>query len=283
MQQQTHIISLGAGVQSSTMALMAAHGEITPMPVAAIFADTGNEPASVYRWLKWLTTQLPFPVNRVYKKSRDGRRLSLAAASLEMKKTPDGRLFSQTNIPFFTKNHDGSQGKIVFRGCTRDFKLSPLQIAQRVLGEIKRGQKSVGVISWIGISLDEAVYRMKESREAWAENRFPLVEMRISRMDCLRWMESRGYPRPPRSACVFCPFRNDVEWRRLQVEEPAEFHKAVIFERKLQAAKSKSTNFRTTPFLHRSLKPLDQIDFRNAEEMGQLNFFANECEGMCGV
>jgi hypothetical protein len=27
-----HYISLGAGVQSSTMALMAAHGEITPMP-----------------------------------------------------------------------------------------------------------------------------------------------------------------------------------------------------------------------------------------------------------
>lgn len=27
-----HVISLGAGVQSSTMALMAAHGEIEPMP-----------------------------------------------------------------------------------------------------------------------------------------------------------------------------------------------------------------------------------------------------------
>ena len=32
----THIISLGAGVQSSTMALMAACGELMPMPVAAI-------------------------------------------------------------------------------------------------------------------------------------------------------------------------------------------------------------------------------------------------------
>ena len=41
-----HIISLGAGVQSSTMALMAAHGLITPHPVAAIFADTQDEPAT---------------------------------------------------------------------------------------------------------------------------------------------------------------------------------------------------------------------------------------------
>lgn len=42
-----HGISLGAGVQSSTMALMAAHGELTPMPDAAIFADTQDEPAKV--------------------------------------------------------------------------------------------------------------------------------------------------------------------------------------------------------------------------------------------
>ena len=39
-----NIISLGAGVQSSTMALMATYGEITPMPDAAIFADTQWEP-----------------------------------------------------------------------------------------------------------------------------------------------------------------------------------------------------------------------------------------------
>jgi len=60
-----NVISLGAGVQSSTIALMAAHGEIAPMPDAAIFADTQAEPVSVYRWLDWLETQLQFPVHRV--------------------------------------------------------------------------------------------------------------------------------------------------------------------------------------------------------------------------
>ena len=62
-----HFISLGAGVQSSAMAFMAAHGEITPMPEAAIFADTQAEPQSVYDWLDWLEKQLPFPVYRVTK------------------------------------------------------------------------------------------------------------------------------------------------------------------------------------------------------------------------
>ena len=35
--------------------------------------------------------------------------------------------------------------------------------------------------------------------------------------------------------------------------------------------------------MHRSLKPLRDVDFRTMEEMGQLNFFTDECEGMCGV
>lgn len=49
------ILSLGAGVQSSALALMAKHGEISgDMPVAAIFADTKAEPRRVYEWLNWL-------------------------------------------------------------------------------------------------------------------------------------------------------------------------------------------------------------------------------------
>lgn len=56
-----HIISLGAGVQSSTLALMAAHGEITPLPSAAIFADTQAEPADVYKWLELVRDKAAVP------------------------------------------------------------------------------------------------------------------------------------------------------------------------------------------------------------------------------
>ena len=60
------VISLGAGVQSSVMALKAACGELTPMPELAIFADTQYEPSAVYEHLAWLETQLPFPVQRSF-------------------------------------------------------------------------------------------------------------------------------------------------------------------------------------------------------------------------
>lgn len=58
MNNPIHILSLGAGVQSSCIALMATAGLITPMPEAAIFADTQSEPQDVYDYLKYLTPLL---------------------------------------------------------------------------------------------------------------------------------------------------------------------------------------------------------------------------------
>lgn len=59
-QRTWDILSLGAGVQSSTLALMAARGEVPGFPKldCAIFADTQDEPASVYRWLEWLIFEI---------------------------------------------------------------------------------------------------------------------------------------------------------------------------------------------------------------------------------
>ena len=46
MKPNLRILSLGAGVQSSTLALKIKHGEI-PMVDAAIFADVKGEPKNV--------------------------------------------------------------------------------------------------------------------------------------------------------------------------------------------------------------------------------------------
>lgn len=153
----------------------------------------------------------------------------------------------------------------------------------RKLAGIKRGQNTITVMQWIGISLDE-IYRMKESREPWQENRWPLIDARMNRQDCLRWMESHGHPRPPRSACVFCPFHNNAEWAKLKRDEPAEFERAAKFERAVKESDGKkNASINSTLFLHRSCKPLSEVDFSTEEDRGQLNMFVNECEGMCGV
>lgn len=269
-----HIISLGAGVQSSTMALMAAKGQITPMPDCAVFADTQAEPAAVYQWLGWLETQLPFPVKRVSAGS-----LVQDVLTLRLRKDNKG-FYVHSGIPAFVKNPDGSDG-IIPRQCTTNFKIEPLRKACRKIAKVPRGCKDVRVIQWIGISLDE-VSRMKESREPWQQNRFPLIDLRMSRHDCLRWMEANKFPTPPRSACFFCPYKSNAEWRRLKASEPGLFDRAVLFERGFQKIK-KISGVNGELYLHDSRRPLDQVDLSTEEEKGQVNMFNNECEGMCGL
>lgn len=274
MSEPIHIISLGAGVQSSTMALMAAVGEITPMPVAAIFADTQAEPASVYKWLDWLEAKLPFPVYRV----TQGNGLAEDALRVRERRDKTGH-WVPSGVPHYSVNADGSHGHGP-RQCTQDFKIAP------IMREARRLMKEAGakkLVQWIGISLDEW-HRGKPSRVRYATNIFPLIERKISRHGCILWIERNGFPMPPRSACVFCPYHSDAEWRRLRDDEPKEFAKAVDFERRYSAAKIQTVSRKGfVPFLHSSRVPLDQVDFSTDEDHGQQVMFGSECEGVCGV
>lgn len=267
-----HVISLGAGVQSSCLSLMAAEGLVTPMPVAAIFADTQAEPASVYEWLAWLEKQLPYPVIRVTKGN-----LTEMALRIRDKRDGSGQ-WAKSVLPTFIANPDGSRG-LLQRQCTYDYKV--LQLVKKAL-ELMREHKTHAVTQWIGISLDEA-HRMKQSRDERITHRWPLIEMEMKRHQCLDWMKAHGYPKPPRSACVYCPYHSDAEWRRLRDEEPEEWKRAVKFERDLQAVKAQTDNMRGIPYLHASLVPLEQVNLTTDIENGQGILWGNECEGMCGV
>lgn len=260
-----HVISLGAGVQSSTMALMAAHGEITPMPDAAIFADTQSEPASVYRWLDWLETQLPFPVHRVTAGN-------LGSVAVMVRTSKNGNRYTAAQPPAWAINTSGKPSPIM-RQCTQHFKINVIQ------REIRRLAGKKDVQQWIGISLDEA-HRMKPSRNDRVVNRWPLIEMRMKRHDCLRWMESHHYPKPPRSACVFCPYQSNLEWLRLKTEEPDDFARAIAFEKAFQPAMA-ACGFDGGVYLHASMQPLVTVDFH--PDTRQSDLWGNECEGMCGV
>jgi hypothetical protein len=293
------ILSLGAGVQSTTLALMAAHGEIGPMPDCAIFADTGWEPQAVYEHLEWLMSDnvFPFPVHIV---SAGNIRDDLLQAG------GGGRWAS---IPAFTRTttaagsevpilDEGEAGEIIVVGsrrtatetvsigmirrqCTTDYKIVPIRRKVRELAGLtrRRSPDHPVVEQWIGISLDEII-RMKPSREAWQLNRWPLIERRISRRDCLAWLRRHGYPEPPKSACIGCPFHDDHRWRDIRDNDLAAWADAVGVD---QAIRAGLRGIRGEVYLHRSAVPLDQVDLSTAAEHGQLDLFGNECEGMCGL
>lgn len=259
------VLSLGAGVQSTTMALMAAAGEITPMPDCAIFADTGWEPQAVYVHLNWLMSPgvLPFPV---YIVSAGNLRINLMANA-----NTTGQRFA--SVPWHMTNPDDGKAAMGRRQCTKEYKLTPIK---RKIASLLNGNRSPGSVEmWIGISIDEAG-RMKPSRVKYVINRFPLIEKSMSRNSCLEWIKRNGFPRPPKSSCIGCPYHSDDQWRALSKEE---FADAVEVDGIIR----NQPKFLSQQFMHRKRIPLFQVDLLTAEERGQVNLFENECEGMCGL
>lgn len=213
---ELRVLSLGAGVQSYTLALMCAAGEV-PAPEIAIFADTQDEPPAVYEWLDWLEKQLPFPIRRVSR----GR---LSTTALQVRTSAAGNKYLKPMIPVYVDN--GGKKGMVQRHCTKDFKIDP------IMGAIRHERGERNVIQYLGISFDE-LQRMKTSQVPYVRNEYPLVDLRMTRQHCLDWMKAKGFPEPPRSACVYCPFHSDAEWKRLLPEEMAA---AVKFEEEYQKA-----------------------------------------------
>lgn len=255
------IISLGAGVQSTTLALMAAKGEIGPMPDCAVFADTGWEPKSVYAHLVRLMEVLPFPVHIV---SAGNLRQDI----LNRSNTTGSRVAA---VPWFISNPNGSNG-MGRRQCTAHYKLDPIR---RKVVEMHAGKRPKGGTEmWVGISTDEA-FRMKPSRVQYIVNRWPLIERGMNRAACRGWLERNGWD-APKSSCIGCPFHSDEQWRALS---PAELADAI----EVDLAIRHQPGFKGEQFMHRHRKPLSEVDLRSDAEIGQPDLFNNECEGMCGV
>lgn len=261
------IISLGAGVQSTALTLMAARGEFGSVPDGAIFADTQWEPAGVYRHLNWLEWYLHdrIPVYRVT--AGNIRDDTLAAVRGE------GLKFAV--MPFRLRSEDGKKG-MLRRQCTKEYKVAPIR---RKLRELLGGGKVHGmrVRLWIGISTDEAD-RMKESDRRYIEHIWPLIDRGMSRQDCIDWLIGNGFSVPPKSACIGCPFHDNATWINLATNHPIEFQDAVVFDR----ATRRLPRINGEVFLHRNLLPLDEA-VKLTVPVRETNDFRNDCEGMCGV
>lgn len=233
---------LGAGVQSTTLALLACEGEL-PKPDVAIFADTQREPAEVYAHLARL-------------------RGPLEAAGIDLVVVSKGDLGvdvleGRARVPAFVATTDGDAMPST-RGCTRDYKLRPIQTeVRRRLGLTgKRVPEGVTAEKWLGFSTDEVHRVSTRTEEPWVHLRYPLLELGMSRRDCERWLGVRGWT-VAKSACVFCPYHGNRAWRELRDGHPEEWAQAVAFD---TAMREEGVRFglRSDPFLHRSLLPLAQ-------------------------
>ena len=269
------VLSLGAGVQSTVLALMAEHGEFgLPKPDIAIFADTQWEPRAVYEHLRWLKTQVSFEVRTVTAGN--------IKENLQKGVMPDNSKF--IGIPIFLEKANGENG-IMRRQCTTKYKLKPIhQELRKVLGLQPRQPvpKHSKIEMWVGISVDE-MSRAKPSQERWIDKKFPLIDLGLSRAQLHKWFLD-NYPGHilPKSACIGCPYHSDAIWKDMKENDPDSFMEAVDVDIDLRSNSNITVLIPGAQgYLHRSNKPLALVDF--SETKGYQDQMNEECEGLCGI
>jgi hypothetical protein len=248
--------SCGGGTQSAAIAALIVKGEL-PVPDLSVIADTGREASETWEFYESILVP------------------ELARAGVELVRLPhdfDGKGYNTVDIfsgkdkntivmPMFTDKKDRG---MLPKYCSNEWKNRP----------VSRFMREQGLTSgeiWIGFSIDE-MERMRRHDETQKWNHvYPLVDLRMTRGDCISLVESMGWGTPPRSACWMCPYHNDEEWLHLKNNSPKDFRMAVDLEQDLQ---KRDPNV----FFHDTCKPLDEVTFNE----NQVDMFAKPCaSGMC--
>ena len=305
---ELHVLNLGAGVQSTTLYLLACPGIEKPVPALhfdyAVFADTQSEPKYVYRHLEWL-------------KSLGGPEIIVATAgdlkadlvagrnSAGHQKKPSAKTAALgstrfASIPAFTApSHETrpleydpiKQAGRVRRQCTPEYKTTVVAKVIRERLGIKpkcRVPKSVKVFQYLGISTDEGSRsgrvrkRFAESCK-WSTPEFPLIDMAWTRAGCSRFLQGKVPHRVRKSACTFCPYHDDATWADMKINDPESWEEAVSVDRALRTQGTVCNREMTDAlYLHRQCIPLELVDLSDPKPAKLDQFSLFDCEGMCG-
>ena len=263
-----HILSLGAGVQSSALYLMSALGEIPPFD-SAIFADTGAESTRTLEYLNKLIG---------YGEKHNGAEIvkigkhSLYDDCISFLKTGD---HNNLPLPLYTPDQRGHYS-MTKRQCTQAYKIRLVHRAIRLAYGITDRSWTPPTFVYLGISSDE-ISRMSNPLKKWERNVYPLIgfcfhrdytyrspdTISISRAGCEAWLIKKGFEVPPKSSCTFCPYMDDHRWQEVQKLDPIDFEKACVLDDLLRTHPPKG--FKGALYLHRSCKPLRAFPFQTLQ------------------
>jgi hypothetical protein len=176
---------------------------------------------------------------------------------VELRKTIRGEIVTlrdyiyanNRTVPLPAYLQSGAPGN---RKCTLDWKILLIARYAKKNGASKTNKCIMG----IGISLDEFT-RMSTSRIGWQDNEYPLIDLRMTRNDCIKLIESEGLPVPPKSSCYFCPYHSYKTWVEMREKQPDLFQEAVNIEKRMNE-KRKSFG-KDSVYLTRFLKPLEDV------------------------
>lgn len=267
-----HVISYGGGTQSTALVLLALEGKINGVtPDYIIMSNLGWEKKAVMPFVRRF---------KQYVKDRFDREIIIADGGNIYDNTLNGAKNGTrfASMPLYTTN-DENERVIVRRQCTYEYKIKPVNSKIRELLGYNSKQRVKEVVHlWKGISTDE-IQRVKPiEKPKWIIAEHPLVDaLWQDRSFCIKYVEDAGLGTPPSSSCKGCPFHSNEEWLDVKKNDPEGWKQAV----ELDEAVRKIKNMRHETFLHRSCKPLKDVDLN--ENQLTIDDFINECEGFCGV
>ena len=213
--KQVEYISYGGGTPSLALIILNMKGEIKPITGRdkvdeIIFADTG--------WDRTDTMDQMYEIEKYVKshgynfKIVQSRRGSLEQNLIDSL-TDKNAKFKNGNkingylpIPYHSKDKGIGQ-----RQCTGVYKIQPINTY------LKEKYGYASNIAQLGIHFDE-FYRVKDAKNKKDTNRFPLVDLKLKRNDCIKIVAETGLPMPPKSAAA--------RFIELNHENPEDFKRA---------------------------------------------------------
>ena len=211
------MVSYGGGANSTAL-LIGLHQHRIPVDLI-LFADTGAEHPHTYAYLevidRWLKDHGMPPITRVYKTTRDGKRLTLEDECLQSCSLPSIAYgFKRCSL----KHKIGPQEKFCnhYPPCRRTWEAG------------KRVVKFIGYDAGEGYRSDKVLLGDLADRKysKW----YPLMEWGWTRDDCIRQIEAAGLPQPGKSSCFFCPSMKPDEITALREQHPDLFRRALVLE-----------------------------------------------------
>jgi len=290
MNQQIKLrtLSLGGGVQSSTIVEMMVDGAL-PMADLIIFADTGDEPEHVYKQIWYLATRLG-SVNMPLIVVNNGDMVKDIYSNGRFAAMPLWTV-NRRPVSAFGKTADILKVGRLKRQCTHEYKIVPIErfirsqlLARGLAKKDKLGRtkitKGVMVEVLLGISLDEAE-RMKPSRIKWMVNKWPLIDKRMSRFDCINWLKANGHPVPQKSSCKRCPYHDNAHFLEMKTERPKDWAEVTRFDDNLRDGTLRlAVTAKGDVFLHETCIPLSEVNLSEGPTTKPLEICD---EGFCGV
>ncbi len=247
------ILSFGGGVQTRAAVRFILAGEME-RPDRVVFADTGEEPAAIYRGVaedKRALAWIGIPLDVVADRGRLGDAMIAGPGVF---------------APVFTTSAERPEGRFPFKTCTGRFKREPITRHLKALG-LKKWR------TWLGYTTDE-IERVKPSGNGYSTNEFPLIDLNIRRSDAEAINNAAGIENV-KSSCVFCPLHSSAMWRTVATR-PRELERAIEVD---EAIRDREPSCRA--YVHRERRPLAEVAL---DLSAQPSLFGEDCEdGYCGT